>query len=73
MTPINTDDEKPFLKYKMQLRESDRHGAPPYIYDHFLVPWAGHLNGSLVFAIVFVLIWVGIMIPLYRKRIFIKI
>lgn len=53
MTPINTDDEKPFLKYKMQLRESDRRGAPPYIYDHFLVPWAGHLNGSLVFAVVF--------------------
>lgn len=44
-----------------------------YIYNHFLVPWAGHLNGSLVFPLALILIWVGIMIPFYKKRIFIKI
>jgi predicted acyltransferase len=44
-----------------------------YIYDYFLVPWAGHLNGSLVFPLLLILIWVGIMIPFYKKKIFIKI
>jgi predicted acyltransferase len=44
-----------------------------FIYDHLLVPLAGNLNGSLLFPLLFLLIWVLIMIPLYRKRIFIKI
>jgi predicted acyltransferase len=44
-----------------------------YIFEHFFSPLAGDLNGSLIFALLFVLIWVAMLIPLYRKRIFIKI
>jgi predicted acyltransferase len=44
-----------------------------WIYRKGFVPWAGELNGSLAFAIVFVLIWMALMIPLYRKKIWIKI
>jgi predicted acyltransferase len=44
-----------------------------YAYRHFFVPIAGNLNGSLLYAIVMVLIWIGIAAILYRKRIFIKI
>lgn len=44
-----------------------------WIYSQLLVPWAGNLNGSLVYPFILILIWIGIMIPLYRKRIFIKI
>lgn len=44
-----------------------------WIYGHLFVPWAGPLNGSLAFAIVFVLIWLAIAFPLYLKRIFIRI
>lgn len=43
------------------------------IYNRLLVPWAGELNGSLVYPLILILIWIGIMIPLYRKKIFIKI
>ena len=43
------------------------------IYNWLLVPWAGELNGSLVYPLILILIWIGIMIPLYRKKIFIKI
>jgi predicted acyltransferase len=43
------------------------------IYNRLLVPWAGNLNGSLVYPLILILIWIGIMIPLYRKKIFIKI
>jgi predicted acyltransferase len=45
----------------------------PYIYEHLLVPLAGPLNGSLLFPILLLALWIGIMIPFYRKKIFIKI
>jgi len=44
-----------------------------YIYNHLLAPWAGHLNGSLLFPLFLIILWVGIMLPLYRKKIIIKI
>lgn len=52
-------------------------GAPlslkAWIYEHLFASWAGPLNGSLAFAIAFVLVWFGLALPLYLKRIFIKI
>lgn len=48
-------------------------GLPVYIYQHAFVPRAGNLNGSLAYAVTYVLIWLAIMTPLYRKKIFIKI
>jgi len=47
--------------------------ANSYIYEHLLVPWAGNLNGSLAYAVGYVLIWLAIMTPFYKKKIFIKI
>ena len=44
-----------------------------YIYSHLLVPWAGQLNGSLAYPLCLILFWMGIMIPLYKKNIYIKI
>jgi predicted acyltransferase len=44
-----------------------------YIYQHLFVPWAGRLNGSLAYAIAYVLFWLALMTLLYRKRILIKI
>ncbi len=45
----------------------------PYIYEHLLVPLAGHLNGSLLFPLLLLSLWILFMIPLYQKKIFIKI
>ena len=45
----------------------------PYIFERFFSPLAGNLNGSLIFALLFVLVWTLLLIPFYRKRIFIKI
>jgi predicted acyltransferase len=47
--------------------------AYSWLYQNLFASWAGPLNGSLLFAITYVLIWLLLMIPLYRKRIFIKI
>jgi len=44
-----------------------------YIYNHLLAPWAGNLNGSLLYPLFLIILWVGIMLPLYRKKIIIKI
>ena len=44
-----------------------------YIYTRLLVPWAGQLNGSLAYPLFLIILWIGIMVPLYRKKIFIKI
>jgi predicted acyltransferase len=46
---------------------------PVWIYQQLFVPWAGNLNGSLAYAVCYVLLWLVLMTPLYRKRIFIKI
>ena len=44
-----------------------------FLYQDLIVPWAGELNGSLVFAILFVLFFGAIGFVLYWKKIFIKI
>ncbi|MEA3286589.1 MAG: DUF5009 domain-containing protein [Candidatus Marinimicrobia bacterium] len=43
------------------------------LYNGFFVPLAGELNGSLLFAITFILFWLGILWYLYYKKIFVKI
>ena len=42
-------------------------------YNSFFVPWAGELNGSLFFAITWILLWLGVLWLFYVKKIFIKI
>jgi predicted acyltransferase len=52
---------------------SGRIALQSYIYEQFFSSIAGDLNGSLIFALSFLLVWVFLLIPFYRKRIFIKI
>ncbi len=44
-----------------------------YIFKNVFLPLAAPINASLLFAVVFVLIWLFLLWLLYRKRIFIKI
>jgi len=44
-----------------------------YFYEHCLAPWAGPLTGSLLSPVILLLIWFLILLPLYRKKIFLKI
>lgn len=64
------------VKLMSLIRVSSNGEAVPLkalIYSRLLVPWAGNLNGSLIYPLILILIWIVIMIPLYRKKIFIKI
>lgn len=44
-----------------------------WLYTHLFASWAGPLNGSLAFALAYVLLWLGAMWLLYRKGIFLKV
>jgi len=44
-----------------------------YLYSNLFAPLASQINSSLLWAIVYVLIWLGVMSVLYRRKIFVKI
>ncbi|HVQ35990.1 MAG TPA: DUF5009 domain-containing protein [Pyrinomonadaceae bacterium] len=44
-----------------------------WIYENAFASWASPVNASLAFAIAFVLVWLGLMWILYRRKIFIKV
>ncbi|MBS1809487.1 MAG: DUF5009 domain-containing protein [Acidobacteria bacterium] len=44
-----------------------------WIYEHFFTSWLSPINASLGFALGYVLLWLGLMTILYRRRIFIKV
>ncbi len=44
-----------------------------WIYQNAFRSWAGDYNGSVAFAACYVLLWLALMTPLYRRRIFIKV
>jgi predicted acyltransferase len=47
--------------------------AKAWIYERLFASWAGPLNGSLAFAVAYVLVWLGLMWVLHARRIYVKI
>ena len=48
--------------------------TPKYwIWQHLFTPWAGPTNGSLLYAVAYVLAWLGVAALLYRRRVFVKV
>jgi predicted acyltransferase len=44
-----------------------------YLFNNLFLSWLEPINASLLFAIVYILIWLGLMWTLYAKKIFIKV
>ena len=44
-----------------------------WIFNKLFLSWASPINASLAFAIVFILLWLGLMWILYSRKIFIKV
>jgi predicted acyltransferase len=44
-----------------------------WLYQNLFASWAQPMNASLLFAISFVVVWLVLLVPLYRRRIYIKI
>ena len=53
--------------------DGDTITAKAWIYDNLFASWLGDLNGSLAYAIAFIIIMYLCMLPLYKKKIFVKI
>ncbi len=61
------------LKIKVHLNDGSITSLYNWIYKYLFVSWAGDLNGSLFFAITWILLWLGVLWILYIRKIFIKI
>lgn len=61
-----------FYYFKVGTGE-DAPSAYTWIYENFFAPWAGELNGSLLFAIATVSFWWLVLYGMYRKGWFLKI
>jgi len=44
-----------------------------YLFQTFFLSWLQPINASLVWALVYILVWLGLMWILYAKKIFIKV
>lgn len=44
-----------------------------FLYQRLFVPWAGPLNGSLIYPLLLLFVWLALLYPLYRKHIFLRI
>jgi predicted acyltransferase len=44
-----------------------------WLYEHLFLSWLAPVNASLGYALGYVLLWLGLMTILYRRRIFIKV
>jgi predicted acyltransferase len=64
-------------KSMILLKVAGPDGAPMsvqrWVYEHWFASWAGPLNGSLAYAIAFVLVWLAILWIPYRRGIFLKV
>ena len=64
------------VKSLLAIKVSTNQGAVSLysaIYQHAMVPLAGNLNGSLLFPLLLLIFWVLVLIPFYRKKIYIRI
>lgn len=62
-----------FARITTMIEVADGVSLKTWVYEHLFASWAGPVHGSLAYALVFVLIWLGPMWVLYRKRIFLKV
>jgi predicted acyltransferase len=64
---------KTLVLWRVPTEGGETTSAYSWIYQNVFASWAGSLNGSLAFAISYVLFWLAIIWILYWRRIFIKI
>ena len=64
---------KTLVLWRVPIAGGETTSAYGWIYQNVFASWAGPLNGSLAFAISYILFWLAIIWVLYWRRIFIKI
>jgi predicted acyltransferase len=64
---------KTLVRWRIPIEGGETTSAYSWIYQNVFASWAGPLNGSLAFAISYILFWLAIIWILYWRKIFIKI
>jgi predicted acyltransferase len=64
---------KPMTIWKVTSASGEEVFVKNYLYDSFFAPLASPINASLLWALVYVLVWLGIMWLFYWRKIFLKI
>ena len=59
--------------WKMPRADGRTGNLQSHIYENFFAPLAAPANASLLYALLYVLIWLGLMAILYRRKIYIKV
>lgn len=44
-----------------------------WLYEHLFAPWSSPLHSSLLYAITYLLLWLILLTPLFRRRVFIRV
>lgn len=61
------------MTYKWQLADGSKISLRTWLYESLFASWASPVNASLLWAVTYVLFWLLLTVPLYRRRIFIKV
>ena len=64
---------KMMSRVKLALPDGGETSLKNWLYQNVFASWAAPQFASLCFALAYILLWLMMMIPLYRKRIFIKV
>ena len=64
---------KNFYWWKFTLSDGSQTSIKGFLYNDIIAPIAGNWPGSLLYAILNILLWWGIVSWMYRKKIFVKI
>lgn len=58
---------------KITLGNGTTTALKPFLYRNYFASWAGSLNGSLFYALAYLMLWIAVAGILYKRRIFIKV
>jgi predicted acyltransferase len=70
---LSTLMTKVMLLWRVARPDGTKLALRRYVFEHYFLALASPLNASLLYAITYLLFWLGIIAILYRRRIFIKI
>ena len=70
---LSTLMDKSMLSIVVTADDDSRVVLKGYLFERYFLPLASRAHAALLYAVLYVLLWLGLMAILYRRRIFVKI
>lgn len=70
---LSTLMDKAMLSIVVTADDDSRVVLKQYLFERYFLPLASRAHAALLYAVLYVLLWLGLMAILYRRRIFVKI